>query len=487
MYVLGVDFGGGASKATLIDNNGKVIATAKSEYQTITLADGGREQRPDDWIDATVINIKEVMKQSGVDAKDILCICFDAATHTAVLMDENFKPVRDSVYWTDTRSVGQKKFLEENFGDDIFNKFYHRVDTIWTLPELLYVKETEPEVWKKVKKITFSKDYVRHFFTGDFVTDFIEAEGSLFFDFNERQWSKPYLDILGIDESYLPKIVNPLDKVGVVSSEAAKISGLIEGTPVICGSTDTAMEVFAAGACNKGQMTIKLATAGRMCIVTDKLAPDKNLVSYSHLVEGLYYPGTATKACASSLRWFRDNFGGDFRSFTEIAKDVPVGSDGLIFSPYLNGELTPFANPKLKGSFFGLTFMHTKAHFIRSVMEGTGFSLKDCYEYLRSIGQELPKEAFIIGGGANSSVWKQIVADCLNIKLYKTLNDDSSMGSAMCAGIAIGMFKDYNDAVKKCQIVVDVTEPIKENVEKYDEIFKQYKKIGEFLSLIYNE
>ncbi len=487
MFVLGVDFGGGASKATLIDEKGKVVATAKSEYQTITLADGGREQCPDDWINATVINIKDVMQKSGVDAKDILCVCFDAATHTAVLMDEDFNPVRNSVYWTDTRSINQKKYLEENFGDDIFNKFYHKVDTIWTLPELLFVKETEPKVWEKVKKITFSKDYVRHFFTGDFVTDYIEAEGSLFFDFNQMKWSKQYLDILGIDETYLPKIVNPLDKVGVVCEKAAKISGLKEGTPVICGCTDTAMEVFASGACNKGQMTVKLATAGRMCIVTDNLTPDKNLVSYSHLVEGLYYPGTATKACASSLRWFRDTFGGEFEEFSEIAKDIPVGSDGLIFSPYLNGELTPYANPKLKGSFFGLTFMHKKAHFVRSVMEGTGLSLKHCKEYLVSTGKQFPKEAFIIGGGANSAVWKQIIADCLDIKLYRTLNNDSSMGSAMCAGIAVGIFNDYNDAVDKCQVIVDVTEPIKENVEKYDKIFEQYKKIGNFLSQVYNE
>lgn len=487
MYVLGIDFGGGASKATLLRSDGKVVATAKSEYKTLTIGSEGREQRPDDYVLATVDNIRKVLSSSSVDPGDIDCICFDAATHTAVLLDEDYKVVRNSVYWTDTRSVKQKEFLEQNYGEEIFKKFFHRVDTIWTLPELMWVKENEPDVWAKVRKVTFAKDYVRHFFTGDFVTDYIEAEGSLFFDYATRSWDEKYLGLLGLNRSNMPKIVDPLDVVGKVSREAATISGLREGTKVICGSTDTAMEVFASGAVKKGQMTVKIATAGRICLITDELTPDKNLVSYSHLIDGLYYPGTATKSCAASLRWFRDTFGGNYEECSTLASNVPLGSDGLIFSPYLNGELTPYADPKLRGSFVGVSALHTKGHFIRSVMEGTALSLKDCKEYLLSKGKTVPKEAFILGGGSNSDIWKRIVTDVLDVTMISTENNDSSFGSAMCAGIAVGMFRDFEDAIAKCQVITSRTEPIHENVLRYEEIFRKYKKVSEFLTGLYNE
>ena len=486
MYVLGIDFGGGASKATLLSKDGKVVATATSEYQTITGADGLREQRPSDWFNATVNNITQILNSSGVNADEILCLCFDAATHTAVLMDENYNVVRNSIYWTDTRSIPQKKYLEENFGDDIFEKFKHRVDTIWTLPELLWIKENEPNTWAKVKKITFAKDYVRHLFTGDFKTDYIEAEGSLFFDFDKKDWSEKYLGILGLNKTNLPEIVNPFDEVGTILKETAELTGLKEGTPVICGATDTAMEVFASGASNLNDMTIKLATAGRICVVTDHLTADKHLVSYSHIKDGLYYPGTATKACASSLRWFRDIMDGNYKEFDEMAEKIPVGSDGLIYHPYLNGELTPYGNPNLRGSFIGLTATHTKAHFVRSIFEGVAMSLLDCKIYLEQTGYSVPDTAFIIGGGGKSKIWRQVVSDALGVTLILTENNDSSFGSAMLAGVKAGFFKDMDDAIKTCSVVINKTTPNNENIRKYQEIFTKYKKIQKALEQIYN-
>lgn len=486
MYVLGIDFGGGACKATLLSKNGEVIATATSEYDTISGANGLREQVPLDWFDATVKNIKSIINSSGINADEILCLCFDAATHTAVLMDEDFNVVRNSIYWTDTRSIPQKKYLEENFGEDIFKRFKHKVDTIWTLPELLWVKENEPEVYAKIKKVTFAKDYVRHLFTGDFVTDYIEAEGSLFFDFDTKTWAKEYLDILGLSLDNLPKIVSPDDVVGKITKQASLKTGLKEGTPVICGSTDTAMEVFASGASSKGKMTIKLATAGRICVVTDNIDADRHLVSYSHIKDGLYYPGTATKGCASSLRWFRDNFGGTYSEYNQLITDIPLGSDGLIYHPYINGELTPYGNPNLRGSFTGITATHTKAHFIRSIFEGVAMSMLDCKNYLINKGYDLPSTAYIIGGGSRSDIWRQIISDALNITLIATENSDSSFGSAMLAGVSVGFFKDLDDALNKCSKIKSITTPNAENTAKYSELFDKYKKIQKSLESIYN-
>jgi xylulokinase len=402
-------------------------------------------------------------------------------------MDENNTPVCDSVYWTDTRSIKEKAFLQENYGEKLFEKCKHNVDTIWSLPEILYVKNNFPDVYAKVKKVTFAKDFVRGKFTGDFVTDYIEAQGSMLFDFDKKVWDKHLLSLVGLTEDNMPKVVNPLERVGHVRDEAALDSGLAVGTPVICGATDTVMEVFAAGGVKGGDMTLKLATAGRICIVSDNYCADKNVINYSHLKEGMYYPGSATKSCAASLRWFRDTFGGSFEEFSALAEDIPVGCDGLIFHPYLMGELTPFANPMLRGSFIGISAGHTKAHFARAVMEGVAFSLCDGITYLKGKGINVGDSAYIIGGGAKSKVWRQIVADALGLTLIQTENNDSSFGSAMCAGISAGFFADFDDASKTCQKVIGETKPIAQNTEKYAKIFAKYQKISQFLTELSDE
>lgn len=337
-YVLGVDFGGGASKATLLTAEGKVIGTATAEYPT-TYGEGGiAEQDPRDWYIAACRNIRSVLANANIRGEEVVCVCFDAATHTAVLLDEEFRILRRAIYWTDTRSRAQSERLQEEFGEDIFRRFKHRPDTIWTLSQLLWVKECEPDIWAKTKRILFAKDYVRHCFTGDFITDRIEAQGSMLYDYEEEGWSAPYLAMLGLSEENLPRLVRPLDLAGKISPAASNDSGLAAGTMVICGTTDTAMEVFAAGAVKKGDMTVKLATAGRICLVADKLAADEQLVSYSHIAEGLYYPGTATKSCAASLRWFRDVFGGNYKDFDVMAEKIPAGSGGLVFHARLSRD-----------------------------------------------------------------------------------------------------------------------------------------------------
>ncbi len=484
-YALGVDFGGGASKATLIDENGNVIATATSEYSTFYGEDGKAEQNPNDWYEAACKNIREVIK--NVDSSAIKCVCFDAATHTAVLMDENYNPVCNAVYWTDTRSVKEKEYLKANFGKEIFEKCKHEVDTIWSLPEIMYVKNNFPDVFSRVRKVTFAKDFVRGKFTGDFVTDYIEAQGSMLFDFDKHVWDEKLIGLAGLKNEYMPSIANPLDVVGVVNKQSSMDCGLKEGTAVICGSTDTVMEVFSAGAVNCGDMTLKLATAGRICIVSDKYVADKNIINYAHLKQDLYYPGSATKSCASSLRWFRDTFGGDFEQFSEIASTIPIGTDGLMFHPYLVGELTPHANPMLRGCFTGISAMHTKAHFVRAVMEGVAMSLLDCITYLKDKGIKIGDSAIAIGGGAKSDVWRQIVADALGLTLITTERNDSSFGSAMCAGINAGFFADFDDAKQKCLKVVGKTVPIAENTVKYRKSYIRYTKISKFLTELANE
>lgn len=485
-YLLGIDFGGGASKATLIDTNGNIVSESTAEYPTLYPEAGACEQSPDDWIKALCENTAAVIDKSGVNSSEILCIAVDSATHTFLPCGDDYKPLCNAIHWTDSRSRSQAELLREKHGDMIFKKAFHRPDTIWTLPQLMWLKTARPQIFSKIKHIFFEKDYIRFFLTGVFCTDYIEAEGSMLFDCNTLKWSDELCELGGIDKAVLPPIVSPTDIIGSVTEAAAKATGLKAGTPVICGTTDTCMEVFASGAVEKGDVTVKLATAGRICVITDRPYPDRNLVNYSHIAKGLWYPGTATKSCAASYRWYRDTFGGDYKELDNKAAEVSIGCAGLIFHPYLNGELTPYADPTLCGSFTGIRATHTKAHFTRAVLEGVCYSLLDSKIALDSLGISYNNTAAAIGGGTKGELWRQMTADVLGITLKTAESSDSSLGSAMLAGIAAGVFKDPADAVKKCVKPKSVTVPNSENTEKYRKVFDEYKKIHDALAPIYS-
>lgn len=484
-YLLGIDFGGGSSKATLIDRLGNIVAENNVEYPTYYPSLGWCEQEPADWNRAFTENVAGLLDKAGIVSEDILAIAIDSATHTWVMCDEAFKPLRPAIHWTDSRSRAQAQKLKAEYGNLIFEKSFHKPDTIWTLPQLVWVREHEPENFRKLRYIFFEKDYIRYSLTGVYCTDYIEAQGSMLFDCNTNRWSKELLDIAGISEEMLPQVVKPTDIIGSVTKEASERTGLAEGTPVICGTTDTVMEVFAAGAVQPGDVTVKLATAGRICVITDKPYPNQHLVNYAHVAEGLWYPGTATKAAASSYRWYRDTFGGNYEELNKGAEKIAIGCEGLMYHPYINGELTPYADPLLCGSFVGIRTTHTKAHFTRSVLEGVSLSLLHSKKTLEELGISLSGRVTIIGGGAKGELWRQITADCLGLELVKTVSSDSSLGSAMLAGVAVGVFATPEDAVKACIKVETVTVPVKENTEKYEKLFEEYVAVHDALMPIY--
>lgn len=486
-YLLGIDFGGGASKATLLSENGELIAENTVEYPTLYPMKGACEQAPSDWISALCENTNALLQKSNIASSSIVAIAIDSATHTSLVCDGDFKPLRNAMHWTDTRSRRQADILRESYGEEIFLKSYHKPDTIWTLPQLLWIKENEPETFSKIRYIFFEKDFIRYYLTDVFCTDYIEAQGSMLFDCNAQRWDEWLCGLAGISTDMLPPLKKPTDVIGSVTEKAADATGLAVGTPVICGTTDTVMEVFASGAVEEGDVTVKLATAGRICVITDKPHPDRHLVNYSHVVDGLWYPGTATKAAAASYRWYRDTFGGDYRELDSGAEQIDIGSDGLVFHPYLNGELTPYADPTLCGSFVGLRATHTKAHFTRAVLEGVCYSLLDSKRYLDGLNIPRKAVATAIGGGTKGKLWRQITADVLGMTLKTTESSDSSLGSAMLAGIALGIFADAKDAVEKCIKVKSITEPNLENSAKYAELFEEYKRIHDALAPIYQE
>lgn len=484
-YLLGVDFGGSSSKATLLGEDGRVYATAGKEYPTYYPENGWAEQDPDDSYRALVSNIHDIFRDSGVDPADVTALALDAATHTTVLLDKNDRPVRRAIYWTDTRSSGQAERLKRELGDDIIKECYNSVSSLWTLPQLIWLKENEPDTILKTRKVLALKDYVRYRLTGDYVTDTIEAMGNLLLDARTNQWSERFCSLCGIDPGIMPEITDPMQILSPLTEQAAEETGLDRHTVVIAGATDTVMEVYAAGAIRNGQATVKLATAGRICPITDHAVVDPRLVTYRHVVSGMWYPGTATKSCAAANRWYRDTFGGSFAEMSAAAASAARGCEGLYFHPYLQGEITPYLNDRLRASFTGAAGFHTRAHFNRAVLEGVAYSMKDCFATLTELGIA-PAEAAAIGGGAKSDLWRQILADMLNIPLRTVQDVDSSLGSAMLAGVATGVFAGHEDAVERCVRTVGVTEPDRAGVDFYNEHFLTYKRIQQALEPIYN-
>lgn len=290
-YVLGVDIGSGSVKLTLLSREGKIAATAGCEYPTYYPHVGWCEQDPEDWCRAFKTAFGDILKTAGVGAERIKALSFDAATHTAVLLGEQKQVLRRAILWTDQRSKEEVQELKDTCLDTIMDQAVNAPTTVWTLPQLMWLRRHEPEIWGQIRYILFAKDYLRFRMTGAMETDTIDAEGSMFYDTRRERWSEELCAVGGIRKEWLPRLCKPTDVAGTMTGERAAEFGLAEGTRVLVGTTDTVMELFAAGNVEPGHATVKLATAGRICIVTDHALDSKFIFNYRHVVPGLWYPG----------------------------------------------------------------------------------------------------------------------------------------------------------------------------------------------------
>jgi len=386
--LLGIDLGTGGCKITIIDYDGNILAEATEEYRTHHPESGHSEQEPVDWFTSLITCLKGVPEKYGIDLGDIKAVSLDASTHNAVLMDENMDIIRPTIMWTDQRSTSEVAYLENKYGPRIYELTYHKVAPTWTLPQLLWIKNREPDNYSRIKKIMFVKDYIRSRLTGDWGTDYIDAQGALLLDVLNMQWSEELCRTIGLDIDVLPPLFNPSDVAGEITKEASKITGLRAGTTVIYGTSDSAIEDYGAGAIKQGQCILKLATAGNVNVMTESPKPNPLTLTYSHVIPGMWYTVSATNTAASAMRWFRDNFCFEektkaqekginvYEMIEESVSDIPTGSEGLLFHPYLLGERAPYWDPYLRSSFMGASMNHKRGHFLKSIMEGVGFQLK---------------------------------------------------------------------------------------------------------------
>jgi xylulokinase len=435
--LLGIDLGGSGCKVTILTGEGVLLCETRGSYPTSRPNPGWVEQDPDHWVTAAAGACREALAYAG--SSRVRAVSVSSATHTAVLLDGSDRPVRPAIMLSDLRAAPQAERLDRDSGDLVVGVARNRVTAGWTLPQLCWVLQNEPEVWAEVRCVVFAKDYLRAHLAGDTVTDWIDAEGSLLLDAAARLWSADLCSLVPLDPAMLPRVGSPLEVVGEVTESAAMLFGIAAGTPVVAGCSDTAAEALACGANRPGAGVVKIATAGNVNVVAAGPRPSRSYFTYSHPLEGLWYHSYGTSAAAASRDWLEGILGrgtpdGDVEA--EIVA-VPPGAGGLLFHPYLYGERAPVFDPTLRASFVGLAADHGPSHLVRAVLEGVAFSLAECVVEARAAGLA-PDDLRLVGGGARSAVWAQIVADAIGVELTSPVLTDASAGAALLAGLGVG-------------------------------------------------
>ena len=482
--LLGIDYGTGGCKVTALGEDGSFVGEASVEYTTYHDHPGWSEQEPQDWWTSLCAALKK-LSEKGVSLKDVAACALDGSTHNAVLLDDDYRPVRRTIMWTDQRSTAECEMLKTQYADRIFSSCYQMPAPTWTLPQMMWLKSYEPEALERTKHVLFVKDYVRYLITGAAATDRIEAQGTLFFDMKAGDWDRELVEMAGLTLEKLPSFMAPTDVAGYVTAEAAAETGLPEGMPVVCGSSDSAVEDYGAGAVEPGDLIIKLATAGNVNSMTAEANPHPKTLTYSHIVPGMWYSVSATNAAALCQRWMRDTWGfTDYTAMDEEAMTSPVGANGIFFHPYLQGERCPYWDANLRASFTGVSISSKRGDFCRALMEGVAFSLRDCYRTLEEM--KLPvKRIFLIGGGARSRIWSEIVANVFNCEVSVPTPGDASFGACLLAGTGIGIFADVKDAVSKCLHVDRTISPDPVAAAEYARLFETYRRIHDAMAPVY--
>lgn len=481
--VLASDLGSGSCKTIVIDASGRTLVEARQDYPTFYPHPGWVEQDPAAWYEAFCATVRAVIGHPAVTGRQIDGVGVFGVTHNAVLLSSAGRVLRRSILMFDDRSIDQVAAIKSRWGETVVERTQNSVSTTWTWPQLAWVRDTQPDVWRAVARIAFQKDYVRDQLAPAFVTDAIDAAGTLLFDPVESRWVAQFVADLGLSDDCLPRVVPPTTVVSMVSAAGAADTGLREGTPVIAGSTDTVAEMVGSGAVRTGAAIIKLASVGRIAVVSPAPIRHPSVLNYRHLVDTLWYPGSATKYAASAYRWFRETFwpdcpgdGAIYREMDGLAQEAPAGSAGLLFHPHLNGQWAPHWDERLRGAFIGITARHQRAHFTRAVLEGVAFAAREALDELISIGLTVD-DIRLVGGGAKSGLWAQIMADVLRRQLLIPVSTDAAYGAALITASAFGLIGGQGDDYER--IVASrgmrIVEPRPAFVERYEILYRVYR------------
>ena len=458
--VLGLDVSTTATKAILIAPDGSVVGVASSEYDFESPRPLWAEQDPGLWWTAAQDAIGRVLRETATPAEGVAAIGAAGQMHGLVLLDENEEVVRPAILWNDQRTAAECDLIRQVVGRERFIAITGNEPlTGFTAGKLLWVREHEPEVWARARHMLLPKDYVRLKLTGEHALDVADGAGTVLFDLAARTWSAEVVQALGLDPSMLPRTVEGPDIVGYVTEAAAAATGLLAGTPVVGGAGDQAANAVGVGAVLPGIGAMSVGTSGVVFVPTagPAIEPEGRLHAFCHAVPGTWHLMGVTLSAAGSLKWLRDALAPDrsWDELTALAAAVPPGSDGLVFLPYLSGERTPYPDPLARGAFVGLTVRHGLGHLVRAVLEGVAFSLRDVFELVRQTSPEPLRDLRASGGGTNSALWRQIIADVLGVPLSSTRTAEGvANGAAILAAVAAGWYPTVQAA---CEAMVEVT------------------------------
>ena len=488
-YLIGIDLGTSGTKTVLFDTKGNVIAHKTVEYPMYQPQNGWAEQDPQDWWNAAAETIRSVIAQSGVNPADIRGLGISGQMHGLVMLDKEGKVLRRSIIWCDQRTAKECEELTEKVGKErLIEITANPAMTGFTASKILWVRNHEPEIYEKCAHILLPKDYVRYELTGEFATEVSDASGMQLLDIKNRCWSDEVLEKLDIDKALLAKVYESPEVTGTVTKEAAALTGLCEGTPVVGGAGDNAAAAVGTGVVEDGKAFVTIGTSGVVFAHTNEMAidPKGRVHTFCCAVPGCWHVMGVTQRAGLSLKWFRDNFfleemqtakgmGVDpYYLMDRQAERAPIGANRLVYLPYLMGERSPKLDSDCRGVFFGLSAMHTKYDMLRAVMEGVIYSQRECLDILRGMGV-VSSEMLACGGGGSSPMWRQMMADVYNLPVKTVVSKEGpALGVAILAGVGAGIYSSVAEACRKVVKTNPAQAPIPENTGRYEEFYRVY-------------
>ena len=491
-YVIGIDIGTSGCKTLVIDDEGRVVARATEEYPLFTPHPGWSEQNPEHWWQAVRTTVQRVIRGFG-NTGTIKGIGLSGQMHGLVALDPDGRVLRPCILWNDQRTGRQCVEIHEAVGGiaELLKLTNNQMLPGYTGGKILWVRQNEPHIFEKIRFCLNPKDYIRFKLTGEYATEVSDASGTGLFDVRQRVWCRPLLERLDIPRDWLPRCYESPEISGRLRSDVASDLGLPANIPIAGGGGDAVVQTTGTGLVQEGILGTTIGTAGIVAMALNRFYdnPEGRLQVFCNNMPGKWHTMGVTLAAGGSLRWIRDMLAGAEKEVArwtgedvydiiarEAAKAVP-GSEGLLFLPYLIGERCPYPDPNARGGFIGLTLRHNRSSIMRSVLEGVIFSLRDVSRLIEGMGLQIT-QIRTSGGGALSSLWRQIHADVFNREVITVSGsaEGGAYGAALVAGAGTGVWASVEEAV---QVVrgESVTVPIPGNIGIYDQMFDIYQQL----------
>ncbi len=480
---MGIDIGTSGCKCCVINEQGKVITSRNNTYEPLIIRQGWIEQDPTTWYETIILTLSQL--KTDFDLKKIAAVGVAGQMRGVTLIDQAGHPVRNTILWNDIRNIDEVNRIKRDYNDLVHRITGNPLNSMCTLPKILWIIRHEPESWKKTHKIIFPKDYINYRLTGNLQTDFSDASGTSLYDIRRQTWSDEILKTFSISKEKLPDVYPSTTIIGEVSTRASSETGIPRGIPVVAGGSDSTVESFSIGLLALSQCKIRLGTSGALSTIVDCGYDLSNSLNYcwSYVIRDRWMLDVNTRTCAQAVRWLRDVFykdrpktGATYDEIDLEAQNALPGSEGLIFHPYLLGEDAPYWDNELKGDFLGIAADHQRSHFARAVYEGTAYALRDAMSTFGKLADNF-KDFIFTGGGIKNRGWLSIVADVLGVDGTVSKNADAALGAAMLGGIATGIFADAEQAMRLCVNRDFHIEYNRANHTIYNELFDKYKKV----------